>query len=154
MEAAMGPAELACGGVIDGTGAPDSAGGLLETWAAGCIVAPGLAVPEQEVATNSATPPSVVWRILQYPARPLQSARSFDPLSWLMIPLLSQGSRHSSTPVNSCKGDGRNGTHIEAARFIGDNETARTCEEIRQQEDAAARKIQEMIPTVAKDLMA
>ncbi|MGI5835657.1 MAG: DUF892 family protein [Chloroflexota bacterium] len=43
---------------------------------------------------------------------------------------------------------------IEAAKLIGDNETASICEQIRQQEQATAKKIEQMLPTVVRDFMA
>lgn len=42
----------------------------------------------------------------------------------------------------------------EAAKFIGDNETAAMCAQIRQQEVATAKKIEQAIPMVVRDYMA
>lgn len=43
---------------------------------------------------------------------------------------------------------------IEAANFIGDKDTATMCEQIRHQEQATAKKIEQMLPMVVRDYMA
>lgn len=42
---------------------------------------------------------------------------------------------------------------IEAAKFIGDNETATICEQILRQEQTMAKKIEQMLPMIVRDYM-